>query len=591
MEPVRILGIAPYPAIAELMQSAAKKRADVALTAFVGDLSAGAQLARQHAGEGYDVILSRGGTAEVIRQAVDVPVIEIELSVYDILRSLKLAQTRNGRCAVIGFPSITENARFLCDVLQYKIDIFTIHDQTEVHAALRALSGQGNAMVLCDVVTTVIAQEYNIPTMLITSGSESVSAALDLAVQKTMILREARAQTELYHSVLEALPERTYVFDEQDKLSYASDGQPLPNFVRKKIPNGPLELCRKTREKVLEDDKGCLYTLRCRTVPCGEGRCAVLSLSEPWQVHSLGRQGIRFWDHAEASAEFFRSYYAVAYPSSPNSTIAEQYAQSERPVLIYGEQGTGKDQMARLLYTKGHYADAPLIELDCSLLGSRGWKYLMENDRSPLTQTGRTLCFRKMSGLSDAQFDELISTLQALRVGQRNKLLFSTPLAPDGSLSTRMRRLLDEMSCLGLLMPTLRTRTEDISALAGLYISSLNMRMAKSVIGFGEGGLRALEGFSWPGNYAQFERVLSDLVQTSTSDYISLACVQRQLTQEHALYGFASVPNALDLDRSLDEINLDILRQVLAQENGNQTKAAKRLGISRTTFWRMLNRE
>lgn len=62
---------------------------------------------------------------------------DIPLSVYDILRSIKLAENHNCKYAVIGFPAITRNATFLCEVLRYNVDIYTIHDQKEARTICR----------------------------------------------------------------------------------------------------------------------------------------------------------------------------------------------------------------------------------------------------------------------------------------------------------------------------------------------------------------------------------------------------------------------------------------------------------------------
>ena len=119
MRPIKILGIAPYEGIASLMQQAAESRSDLQIDIHVGNLTVGAEIAvAQTAHQAYDVILSRGGTAESIRQATDLKVVDIPLSVYDILRSIKLAENHNCKYAVIGFPAITRNATFLCEVLR-----------------------------------------------------------------------------------------------------------------------------------------------------------------------------------------------------------------------------------------------------------------------------------------------------------------------------------------------------------------------------------------------------------------------------------------------------------------------------------------
>ena len=124
MRPIKILGIAPYEGIASLMQQAAESCDGLQIDVHVGNLTAGAEIAAaKTAQEEYDVILSRGGTAEAIRRCTDLKVVDIPLSVYDILRSIKLAENHNCKYAVIGFPAITRNATFLCEVLRYNVDI------------------------------------------------------------------------------------------------------------------------------------------------------------------------------------------------------------------------------------------------------------------------------------------------------------------------------------------------------------------------------------------------------------------------------------------------------------------------------------
>ena len=79
----------------------------------VGNLTVGAEIAAaQTALEEYDVILSRGGTAEAIRRCTDLKVVDIPLSVYDILRSIKLAENHNCKYAVIGSRPSLATPRF-----------------------------------------------------------------------------------------------------------------------------------------------------------------------------------------------------------------------------------------------------------------------------------------------------------------------------------------------------------------------------------------------------------------------------------------------------------------------------------------------
>ena len=94
MEPpkIKVLGIAPYEAMKNVMEKLARKRPHMEMDVYVGDLKKGVDIAQKNIQGNYDVIISRGGTAEMIGKVTHIPVIEISLSVYDILRAMKLAE-------------------------------------------------------------------------------------------------------------------------------------------------------------------------------------------------------------------------------------------------------------------------------------------------------------------------------------------------------------------------------------------------------------------------------------------------------------------------------------------------------------------
>ena len=135
----RILGIAPYEGMHTAMDRAAAAYPNVQLDVFTGDLDVGVAIVQSMSPNSYDCIISRGGTAELIRQVTDLPVVEIQLSVYDVLSTMKLAENYSNRYAIVGFPSITEPAHTLCDLLGYQLDILTVHGADEATETLERL--------------------------------------------------------------------------------------------------------------------------------------------------------------------------------------------------------------------------------------------------------------------------------------------------------------------------------------------------------------------------------------------------------------------------------------------------------------------
>ena len=126
----RILGIAPYEGMKALMSDVAEEYPQIDLTLFVGDLEQGLEIAHSNFHGNYDVVISRGGTAKMLKENLPLPVVEIPVSMYDLLCVLKLAgaSTGAGKVSMVSFDNITVNARLLCDLLGYDIDIRTVDD-------------------------------------------------------------------------------------------------------------------------------------------------------------------------------------------------------------------------------------------------------------------------------------------------------------------------------------------------------------------------------------------------------------------------------------------------------------------------------
>ena len=93
------------------MTEITKERNDIELTIDIGDLENGLNIAKSYDLDDFDVIISRGGTAKMLAANVSLPVVEVEISVYDILRTIKLAENYAQRFAIIGYPAITDCAK------------------------------------------------------------------------------------------------------------------------------------------------------------------------------------------------------------------------------------------------------------------------------------------------------------------------------------------------------------------------------------------------------------------------------------------------------------------------------------------------
>ena len=120
--------------------------------------------------------------AERIEKIADIPVISVKVSVYDILRAIKMAENYSKLYAIVGFPSLTEPAHTLCDLLAMDVDILTVHSEQEIVDTLDLLKLGGYKMIISGMHTYTIARQKGFDAFLITAGMESVYDAFNQAI-------------------------------------------------------------------------------------------------------------------------------------------------------------------------------------------------------------------------------------------------------------------------------------------------------------------------------------------------------------------------------------------------------------------------
>lgn len=596
MEKVRILGIAPYSGLQIKMSEIASRRDDIELNVYVGDLAQGAEIVRRTQDFQYDIIISRGGTAELIRQETNKPIVEISLSVYDILRALKLSENYSGRHMIVGFPSITNVAHLLCDLLHYDIEITTIHSTEESENVIKSLKEKGYRMIICDMVTHTLAQQNGLNAILITSGEESIESAFDQAVRIYQSCASTHTQNRLLTLLLNENQVSSTIYDDSGNLIFTSleheDYEALLQYYRRELPyiikNGSRNVIKRANNK--------FFSISCKKVLFEEKTYVAYYLLAEIPPALADNHGIKYLNKTEAQELLLNSMTVISTPNYDLQYMLEQYGKTASPILILGENGTEKDKMANTIYLQSELQNNPVICIDCAMLNDKHWSYLTSNSssNSPLFSNSNTIYFRNIDCLADRLHNQLFSIIEGTSLCKRNKVMFSFTIQNENYKSSPVYQYLtNSLYCLTLRVPSLREQADEIPNLASLYLNSLNVKLAKQIIGFEPDGLRMLQEFHWPDNHAQFERILTTLVTTTATPYISTSTLKVLLADEipHKPAYMASGTEssfALDLNQPLDQITKQIIEEVIQEENGNQSKAAKRLGISRTTLWRML---
>ena len=587
---IRILGIAPYDGMRTAMERAAEAYPQIQLDAYTGDLEAGVAIVQQTPPNTYHCVISRGGTAALIRKVTDLPVVDINISVYDVLRTMKLAQNYTSLYAIVGFPSITEPAHTLCSLLGYDLDILTVHSADEVTNTLQRLQEGGYRMVVCDMVTHTVARQLGLDAFLITSGMESLHTAFDQALSISEWYSQQRREIMLLRRITQGQNGRAIMLNSDGTVFYASPNDP-PKELLEQLRNHMAEIPTNGTLKFYYTEHDHLYSITAQVFVVDEARRYLFYCIPSRIPLHTNWAGLRSMNRGECEYLFTNSFYSLSGALGALGAEIESLSSVRQPIMISGEPGTGKEQIARHLYLHSSLVNKPLVVVNCALMNEKSWDFLLNHYSSPLNATDNTVYFQNLESIADARVPELLAAIKETGLARRVRLIFSCACREEGIVPDVLRKFTERLGCLSLSLPPLRSRQDEIPSLASLYLSSLNLELGKQISGLEPRAIEMLRQYSWPTNYTQFKNLLRTLASTTSGAYVTAAQVAELLGRERTLRRPAEPTHAeVRSDRTLDEIVTEVVQQAVAAHNGNRAAAARQLGISRTTLWRYLGR-
>ncbi|WP_068675150.1 sigma-54-dependent Fis family transcriptional regulator [Oceanobacillus sp. Castelsardo] len=575
---IKALFIAPYTGLAETV-----KKTDIPddfdIDIEIANLEDAIDIAERAEKDGYDLIISRGGTASMIEEVVSIPVIHVDISGYDMLRVFTFIREMNDGVALVGFENITRSAETLFNIMEYDVRMVTVKSRDDVTPTLEKLKNEGFTVVLGDTITIQEAEKIGLRGILITSGKEAIMDAYDEARRLYRLFKGVTRQVNEYHHILHSLPfPFVFVNNEKEILEKNSlfhnellqHDVIIPDVwkvVKRVLESGQSEWAEIDRES-----KG--YVIQ--VFPVEEKKMAGMI------VHSS------FPKLDNKSYQINHS--PVRLPIIGDSRQAEglrnhlnKFALTDDSILIIGEAGTGKSTVAQAIHFERFGQDYPIVSLGGSRLNDLNWEEL--NRTLYKIQKG-TLLFKNIEELSKQTQHELLELLHQKPNEIKVITLVSHSLDSEVQKGQFHKELYNKLSNLPLHLTPLRERKEDIATFVHYFLSDFHAESGNETLGMKKEAMDYLKQFDWPGNFNQLKNVINELSLTTSDFYIELNHVKEVLS--HLETGDTFEETVLH-NRTLKEIEQEIIKKVLEEENHNQTKAAKRLGINRTTLWRKLN--
>lgn len=285
----------------------------------------------------------------------------------------------------------------------------------------------------------------------------------------------------------------------------------------------------------------------------------------------------------------------------------KKVAQTDANVLILGENGTGKELVARALHRSSPRRDEVFISVDLGSLSDTLFESeLFGHERGAFTDAkkekpGRfeisskgTLFLDEIGNLPLPLQSKILTVIErheVTRVGANRpvaidvRLICATNSNLYESLSNNLFRqdLLYRINTIEVHLPPLRERGDDIELLANHFLRIYAKKYRKSLRGITAGAVKKLMHYAWPGNVRELQHAIERAVIMTESP--SLEIEDFILTSPHKKSG------ELEFDtHNLDEIERRVIEKVMKQNQGNISQAALELGLTRTSLYRRMEK-
>ena len=306
-------------------------------------------------------------------------------------------------------------------------------------------------------------------------------------------------------------------------------------------------------------------------------------------------------------------FYGMIGVSGPMQQVFElitNAARSDAPVIIFGESGTGKEMVARAIHEAGRRSGQPYVKVNCAALNES----LLESELFGHVKGAYTGAHKSRAGrfesaeggdifldeIGDLPLSTQVKLLRVIeekiveRVGDNRSIPVNVRIisATNRNLPELIARgsfredFYYRINVIPIQIPPLRDRSEDIPLLARSFFNRILLKSDKKIDGISKAAMDRLVAYSWPGNARELKSAFEFAFVSCPGGMIGSDHLPPQIGDAETTCGAAATVS----EESLDDVKRRRLLDALNRSNGNQSEAARFLGISRTSVWKQIKK-
>ena len=362
---------------------------------------------------------------------------------------------------------------------------------------------------------------------------------------------------------------------------------------------------------LVKKDGGLIYALKNASIlydSKGKVIGAVETIADITQIIEKDNQ-IEDFRKKLRSEDGFHGIIGISYPMCQMFDLIENAAQSDAPVIIHGESGTGKELVSKAVHEIGERKNGPFVKVNCAALTES----LLESELFGHVKGAFTGAYKSREGrfekassgdifldeIGDLPLSTQVKLLRVLEDKTIERVGDSRSIPVDVRIISATNRDLTQLVNEGIIrqdfyfrinvipihLPPLRQRVEDIPLLSEFFFLKNRLKSGKKIQGISNDTMDVLVNYWWPGNVRELKGAF---------EYAFVTCQEAMIQPKHLPSDILNMKKGFKTGKkpsfNREEIKKIELIEMLKKTNGNQSEAARILGVTRVTIWNRMKR-
>ncbi|SFL74775.1 sigma 54-interacting transcriptional regulator [Pelosinus propionicus] len=581
-------------------------------------MEAAVQKALSLKNKGTKIIISRGGTALCLKKKSHLPVVEIKMTLGDAALALQKAQKYGNRFLFVGFSNHLQELDSLGPLMGLDIAQVVIQNYHEAEEVIAKAKEEGVHAIIGGAVQCEIARKLHIPAVFLHSGIQAIHNAYNEAKAMLDLLSNEERKTEELKTLLDNTGEGFVAIDKKNKITLVNQSALRMLNCKKKSVIGQtlttalplianlsdsLQQENSAKDEIVIAEKKMFLYNKISLYDRGEIIGAIATLKDAQKLSEEERK-IRLNQHNSGlyARYYFQDILGKSSSLKEAQRIAQNYAKVHSTVLITSESGTGKEMFTQSIHNASNRRQGPFVAINCAALASTileselfgyvegAFSGARKGGKAGVFELahGGTIFLDEVGEITVSLQEKLLRVLQersVMRLGDDKiipvdvRIIAATnkDLVREVKEGRFRKDLFFRLNVLRLTIPPLRERKNDIVLLAEAFLKKY--ALAEPLL-FSTAVETLLKQYSWPGNVRELENLMERL---------SITALFGKITENDLHEYFLEMEGLQEEGGKIANLDCVKVEQVLSQVQGNKTKAAKLLGIHRSTLWRLLN--